>query len=230
MPRVSNIVFAARMLRPEVVAGCRVLDVGACDFNGSIRPLLESYGPAEYLGIDVLAGPCVDRVMDANDLVSEFGEESFDIVIAMEMLEHSPEWQHSVRAMKGVCKRGGLLVVTAPSHGYPYHGYPDDYWRYDLDDFRAIFSDCEIICLEHDPSGPGSQICVRKPQDFQEVDLIPIQLHSMVAGCRIESLQPEHWRSQHFRKVRMQQALARWGRQSLRGVGTKVRRLFRLSN
>lgn len=216
------------MLTPDRVQGRRIIDVGACDFNGSIRPLLESYGPSEYIGIDVLEGPSVDRVMDANDLVEVFGEASFDIVIAMEMLEHSPDWRRSINAMKRVCKPGGILVVTAPSRGHPYHGYPDDYWRYELEDFKAIFADCQILALEHDPSGPGTNLCVRKPQNFDPCDLDAIKLHSMVTGGRTEALLPAHWKTKHFKKVRLQQFLANNGRAFFQKCGRSVRSFFRV--
>lgn len=229
MPRTSNILFAARMLTPDKVAGKRIIDVGSCDFNGTIRPLLESYGPSEYMGIDVLEGPSVDRVMDANDMVETFGPDSFDIVLALEMMEHTPDWRRSLSSIKNVCKPGGIIIVTAPSPGYPYHGYPDDYWRYTLDDLKHLFADCEIVALEHDPTGPGSEICVRKPLEFIESDLSNIKLHSMVAGERTQTLEPKHWKSKHFKKVRLQQFLANNGRRIFLTLGQRFKRLLHLN-
>ncbi|MCC5833749.1 MAG: class I SAM-dependent methyltransferase [Opitutales bacterium] len=229
MPRISNIVFTAKMLTPEKVKGRRIIDVGSCDFNGSIRPLLESYSPVEYMGIDVLEGPSVDRVMDANDMVEVFGPDSFDIVIAMEMMEHTPDWRKSLSSIKAVCKPGGLIIVTAPAPGYPYHGYPDDYWRYTMDDFRQMFQDCELIALKHDPTGPGTEICVRKPDAFVESALVDLSLHSMVAGRRIPALEAEHWKSKHFKKVRLQQFLANNGRRLFLQSGKKMKRWLKLN-
>ena len=42
-----------------------MLEVGSLNVNGSIRPMIESRGPRSYLGVDVLDGPGVDRVVDA---------------------------------------------------------------------------------------------------------------------------------------------------------------------
>jgi len=226
MPRIPNIIFSAKHLTPEKVRGKRILDVGACDFNGSIRPLLESYGPDEYIGIDVIAGPCVDRVMDANDAVKEFGPESFDIIICMEMMEHTPDWRKSLCAIKGVCKPSGLIVMTTPALGHPYHGYPDDYWRYSEEDWRALFADCEVLDVETDPTGPGTCAFVRKPQDFEEADLSAYELHSMVAGRRIRELLPEHWKSAHFKKVRLQQFLANNGRAAFLKTGKLLKKVL----
>ncbi|MGE9296157.1 MAG: class I SAM-dependent methyltransferase [Puniceicoccales bacterium] len=229
MPRIPNIIFGARFLTPDKVAGKRIVDVGACDFNGSIRPLLESYGPAEYIGVDVLEGPSVDRVMDANNLVAEFGSDSFDIVICMEMMEHTPDWRKSLSAIKGVCKPGGVIVMTTPALGHPYHGYPDDYWRYSEDDWRTLFQDCEVLAVETDPTGPGTCAFVRKPENFHEADLSQVQLHSMVAGERITSLQPVHWDSKNFKKVKIQQFLANTGRDCFLAMGRSFKKILGLS-
>lgn len=228
MPRIANIIFAAKQLTPDKVQGKRIVDVGACDFNGSIRPLLESYGPSEYVGIDIIPGPCVDKVMDANNLVQEFGPGAFDIVVCMEMMEHTPDWRKSLSAIKGVCRPGGLIVMTSPSLGHPYHGYPHDFWRYSEDDFRTLFQDCEILALEFDPTGPGMGICVRKPESFVEADLSNASLHSMVAGRRILKLEEAHYKSLHFRKVTIQQFLANNARNAFLGTGRLFKRLLRL--
>ncbi len=228
MPRVANIIFAAKQLTPDTVRGKRIVDVGACDFNGSVRPLLESYGPSEYLGIDVIPGPCVDKVMDANNLVAEFGADAFDIVICLEMMEHTPDWRKSLSAIKQVCRPGGLIVMTAPALGHPYHGYPHDFWRYSEDDFRTLFQDCTLLALETDPSGPGTGVCVRKPESFVEADLSGVELHSMVAGRRIRNLEKGHYKSPHFRKVAIQQFLANNSRNAFLGAGRLFKKLLRL--
>ena len=44
--------------------------------------------PKECLGIDVEPGEFVDMVVPAGDIVKRFGEESFDVIISTELLEH----------------------------------------------------------------------------------------------------------------------------------------------
>lgn len=229
MPRIANIIFAARHLTPDVVRNKHIVDVGACDFNGSIRPLLESYGPAEYIGVDVIDGPSVDCVMDANDMVRVFGANRFDIVISMEMMEHTPDWRPSLAALKGVCKPGGLIILTAPALGHPYHGYPDDYWRYEEEDFRTLFADFEVLAIERDPTGPGTNGCFRKPSEPRAApDLSNVALHSMVAGRRVRERLPEHWHSPHFRKVRLQQILANRSRSTFLATGRLFKKILGL--
>ena len=98
-------------------------------------------GPSEYLGVDAEAGIGVDEICWAEDIVGRFGEQSFDVVIATELLEHVADWRPVVENLKQVLHDGGVLVVTTRSEGFPYHAWPHDHWRYSIDDFRQIFAD-----------------------------------------------------------------------------------------
>ena len=176
--------FGRRLLTREDVAGKRVLEVGALDVNGSLRPTIQGLHPAEYLGIDIEEGPNVDRVCDAGEIVDHFGKESFDVVTSTEMLEHVRDWRRTVSNLKHVLKPGGILMLTTRSRGVPYHGYPYDFWRYELEDMQEIFSDMEILNLEPDPLMPGVLIKARKPANFEEHDMRDYALYSIVTRRR----------------------------------------------
>ena len=145
----------ARALDADAVRDRIVLEVGSQNVNGSPRSVLDPLGPRSYLGVDLSPGPGVDECLSADRLVDRFGRDAFDIVLATEMLEHVVDWRSVVANLKGVLKPGGLLLVTTRSKGYPFHAYPHDYWRYELDDMRHIFSDFEIELLQADPVAPG---------------------------------------------------------------------------
>src|SRR5438046_10162384 len=81
------ILFGFRSISASEVAGKRVLEIGSADRNGSLRPIIESYRPREYVGIDVEPGPGVDRVAEAGQIADTFGEDSFDLVVLTEKLE-----------------------------------------------------------------------------------------------------------------------------------------------
>ena len=176
--------FGRKALKEADIKGKRVLEVGSYDVNGSLRSLAESYRPGEYIGIDLKAcdhakhkqRPCVDRIMDANDILKEFGQESFDVLINTELLEHIEDWRKAIHNFKSVVRKGGLIVITTRSIKFPRHGFPDDYWRFTANDMRAIFSDCEIELLEPDPTEPGIFIKARKPATFKEATLDTCQL------------------------------------------------------
>jgi len=180
MCNVSGLIFAVLNIEKSNIEGKRVLEVGALDVNGSVRPILERFGPAEYIGVDLINGKGVDRICRVEDLVTLFGPSSFDLVVASELLEHVRDWRTAVSNLKNVCKPNGIILITTRSPGFKYHGYPDDYWRYDEDDFLTIFSDFEILRLEGDPAAPGVFFKGKKPIYFTEIDLSDISLFSIL--------------------------------------------------
>jgi SAM-dependent methyltransferase len=165
----------AKVSRAEV-EGKDVLEIGSYNVNGTPRDVFIPFAPKQYLGIDQGAGPGVDRVIDASNLVQELGSDKFDVVLSTEMLEHAQDWRKAVSNMKAVTKPGGLLYVTTRGPGFPFHGFPHDYWRYTVADFRRIFMDMEILDLMPDPECPGVFIKCRKPLDFKAIDLSNINL------------------------------------------------------
>lgn len=150
--------FLRRVLRPEEVEGRDVLEVGSQDVNGSPREVVLPMRPLRYVGVDFAPGKGVDVVLDVQkeEFYRYFYPKWFDVVISTEMLEHVGDWRAAVVNMLSVVRPGGLLVVTTRGPGFPYHGYPHDYWRFTVENFRSIFSDMEILTLEPDvPGFPG---------------------------------------------------------------------------
>ena len=181
------ILFGAMNLQPEEVQGKKVLEVGSYDTNGSLRPLIESYRPAQYTGVDIQNGPGVDVICKAEDILEVFGKESFDVIISTELLEHIRDWRKAISNFKDVCKIDGIIFVTTRSHGCPYHGHPYDFWRYEIDDMKRIFSDCTIEKLEKDPLS-GVFAKMRKPQKFVVRDLSDYKLYSILLNQRVREI------------------------------------------
>jgi SAM-dependent methyltransferase len=207
MCHASCIVFVAKNLDPKEVSGKRVIEVGSKDVNGSVRPIIESWGPAEYLGIDTKKGTGVDIICDAEEIVERFGKEKFDVVISTELLEHVKNWRGVLSNIKNICKVGGIILITVRSHGFDYHTYPYDYWRYELEDIAFCFRDCEILVLERDHQAPGVFAKVRKPNDFCEQDLYNYSLYSMVCGKRVLQLTDKDFRGLYFTRLVLREKL-----------------------
>jgi len=183
------IAFGRRCLTTDVVAARDVVEVGAYDVNGSMRPHVEALGPRSYLGVDIVEGPGVDRVLDACDLVRTLGPGTADIVISTEMIEHVLDWHAVIQNLKGLVRPGGLLLLTTRSNGFPYHAWPHDYWRYELGDMQAIFDDMELLALEADPDAPGVYVFARRTSAADPVTP-RIALHSMLTGRRQLGVSP----------------------------------------
>lgn len=228
MPGISQIIFCSLQLSPDEIQGKRIIDVGSCDFNGSVRPLIEARKPGEYTGVDLFPGKGVDIVCSADDLVSTFGESRFDIVLSLEMLEHTPHWRRSLSNMKRVCTPGGLVIATTRSLGYPYHGHPNDYWRYEVEDFRKLFADFEILAIESDTLNPGVFIKARKPLNYQEASLADVRLYSMITGTRELEYNDSQRHSWHFKKRTTKHWLRRIGEELFFGSGRAITKLFKL--
>jgi len=228
MPGVSAIIFGAINLDQAEIKGKRVIDVGSYDFNGSIRPLLESWKPSEYIGVDILEGQSVDIVCNADNLVEKFGKESFDVVVSLEMLEHSINWQLSISNIKNICKPGGIILITTRSYGYPCHGYPNDFWRYEIDDMKNIFADCEILSLEKDYQFPGVFIKVRKPLNFVEKNLDRYEIYSMVTNQKSYKITEKDLQSKHFLRMGFKEKIKGLGQKVILKSGKLVSRFLKI--
>jgi SAM-dependent methyltransferase len=188
---ISCIRFIAENITYQEVCGKKVVEVGALDFNGSPRYVLQLLNPREYVGVDMESGNGVDIVCPAENVVERFGENVFDIVVSTEMLEHALEWKTAISNLKRALKPNGLLLITTRSRGFKYHAYPYDFWRYELEDFQNIFSDMEIIKLEKDIVSPGVFLKARKHENFIEKDLTGIAIYNIVLDRTVKFLDPE---------------------------------------
>jgi SAM-dependent methyltransferase len=171
--------FLRHCIRREEIYNKDVLEVGSQDINGSPREVIAPLGPRTYLGVDFGPGNGVDLVLDARALVSHFGRSTFDVVVSTEMLEHAEDWKTSITQMKEVLRPGGVLVLSARGPGFPYHGFPHDYWRYTVNDFKAIFSDMKIeVCK--DDTAPGVLFKGVKTEETGHADLSKLAIEPIV--------------------------------------------------
>lgn len=121
-----------------------VLDVGALDVNGALSSVIPV-----TLRVDMRLGPGVDEAVSAEGLIERFGRESWDNVASADMLEHAKDWRACMENMWGVLKPGGILLLTMASIQKGRHAYPDDYWRFTLQQFLSLFGDNEVLSVLH---------------------------------------------------------------------------------
>jgi hypothetical protein len=160
--------FACSALTKADVHGKIVIEAGAYDVNGSVRPYVESLRPASYTATDMRSGPGVDLECDAADLLGLLG--CGGVVIALEMMEHAQDWRAAMRGLVDATAPGGVLVLTTRSAGFPLHGYPDDHNRFSVQAMGEILraAGLEVERLEADPQAghPGVFARARKPRGW----------------------------------------------------------------
>jgi len=168
--------WVKRFLPPPITYGKNLLEVGSYDMNGTSELRENSI----YWGVDIQPGPNVDEIKNIDHLW-EYGMERFDIVVCLETLEHVKDWRRAINNLKWVLKREGLLLVSTPSIGYPYHKAPKDYWRFEREDWRKIFADMEI--LNYERTDVGWIVLARKLTN-DLIDLSDIRLYSILTLTR----------------------------------------------
>ncbi len=124
-----------------------VLEIGSKDITGNVR---EYFSDAKsFIGTDMERGFNVDLIIDAHDLLKKFNKQFFDVVLCFEMLEHDREFWTTIKIMHSLVKKGGYLIISTPTFGFPLHRHPKDYFRYGEDAFREIlFKDFKVLNLE----------------------------------------------------------------------------------
>jgi SAM-dependent methyltransferase len=177
--------FGRKHLTETDIRDKHIIEVGSLDVNGSLRPYLVSLRPKLYIGVDINAGSGVDEICSAEELVSHFGEEKFDVLISTELLEHIRNWRIAISNMKRVVKPRGVILITTRSRGAEYHGFPYDFWRFERSDMEKIFADFEIEVLLDDPLSPGVLMKARKREPFIEVDCKEISLYSVLVRKKL---------------------------------------------
>jgi hypothetical protein len=129
-----------------------ILEVGALDVNGSVRPLF----PEPYLGLDLQGGPGVDVVGDIEECRGQWVKEEFyKTIVCCETLEHVACPMDALLGMWGVAAEDSLLILTTV-FAFPIHGRPD-YWRFTPDGLDKLISDAGWVVVRIETEGelPG---------------------------------------------------------------------------
>lgn len=124
-----------RQKYPDFFISKKVLECGSLNINGSFRDMFKL---CDYTGIDIVAGQDVDIISKIHEI--EFKDNTFDIVVTGEMLEHDEYWKLSLQKMYDVLKPKGLLVITCGGKDRPEHGTrkTGGFWGTSIDYYKNI--------------------------------------------------------------------------------------------
>lgn len=127
-----------------------LLDVG-CGRKPYRQFLLDNKYITQYTGIDIETaivyedGIRPDFTWDGT--VMPFDDNSFDTLMATEVLEHCPDTHQIIHEMKRVLKPGGLIFFTVPFL-WNLHEVPYDEYRFTPFALQRIFKECGMEEIE----------------------------------------------------------------------------------
>jgi SAM-dependent methyltransferase len=160
----------------------RIIELGSRDINGSARRVLRRFKPEFYVGVDAASGRGVDVVWGVESINRLYPKGVFDLVVATELLEHIHDWRRAIENMVYLCADDGYILITTRSEGFPLHDYPEDHWRFSLDDMCAIFGTYHT--LREDPEQNGVLCLIRKRPGYALRPLDDIKLYNINSGER----------------------------------------------
>jgi SAM-dependent methyltransferase len=147
----------------------RMLDVGCGDkpYEGIFRPYV-----AEYIGVEHQATFAQtnastrgkpDVVYDGRTL--PFPDSSFDTVMSVQVLEHTPDPQRLIDEMGRVLRHDGTLILTAP-FSFRLHEEPHDYFRYSPHGLRAMLARTGLEIVDLRAQGSLFSVLAHKMNTF----------------------------------------------------------------
>lgn len=128
---------------PVDLSGISILDVGSYDVNGTYKDLFIG---ASYVGLDIADGPNVDIVC-IEPYVYPLDDNSFDILISGQALEHMTHPWKAIAEMSRILKSQGLICLIVPWK-WPIHPYPMDCFRILPDGMKSLMQDNDIEVLD----------------------------------------------------------------------------------
>ncbi len=127
----------------------RILDVGSQLVDATQQTYRSLFDrPAwRYDGMDVEPGINVDIAVASSYDWAEIPDDSYDLVISGQALEHIEYFWGTAFEIGRVMKPGAVTALIAPSNGFE-HRFPVDCWRFYTDGFRAIAAYIEFDVVD----------------------------------------------------------------------------------
>lgn len=119
--------FVKKYLNPSTPL--KILEIGSFDNTKSYRQLFKNPNWT-YVGADLIGLPVnnVDLILKEQYNWTNIPDESFDVVISGQTLEHVEDMHKWILEVKRVAKKGGVVCIIAPWQ-WSVHRFPVDCWR-----------------------------------------------------------------------------------------------------
>lgn len=162
---VQNEHLARYAFAESLAVGKRVLDAGCGLGYGSAR--LAAVGTRVY-AVDIAADPIFEargryprvQFIQGDCSVLPLADNSLELVVAFEVIEHLNQWSGLIREAARVLDRSGIFLASTPNRSYystsrckpnPFHVH-----EFEFGEFQAAleerFDHVEILCQNHVPA------------------------------------------------------------------------------
>lgn len=117
-----------------------VVEIGSYHVPGQAEliNLRELFAGQSYVGVDMRAGPGVDRVENVERMT--MNSRSAGTVLALSTLEHVRRFWLGVSELKRIIRPDGVLLLSTPFH-FRIHNHPSDYWRFTPEALDSLLDD-----------------------------------------------------------------------------------------
>lgn len=152
--QLSRVVASLARLAPRTRG--RMLDVGCGD-----KPYEHLFAPfvREYVGVEheatfdgTSAAARTRGVLRYDGRRLPFEDASFDVVMSVQVLEHTPEPAALLAEMARVLRDDGMMILSAP-FSFRLHEEPHDYFRYTPHGLRVLCDRSGLAIEEIEPHG-----------------------------------------------------------------------------
>ncbi|MFX0208319.1 MAG: methyltransferase domain-containing protein [Candidatus Hodarchaeota archaeon] len=98
----------------------------------------------EYVGVDMIPGPGVDRIENIEHLTLNEGVAGS--ILMLDTLEHVKGIHQAMKECIRVLAEDGIITISIPML-FPIHSFPHDYWRLTPDGMKALLErfPCKVI-------------------------------------------------------------------------------------
>jgi SAM-dependent methyltransferase len=145
-------VLERTIARLQLPAPARVLDAGC----GSGRNMVELARYGEVSGIELsdtsvaaARQRAVGKVVEGSVLEMPFEDDSFDLAVCLDVIEHLEDDRAALRELRRVLAPGGALLVTVPAYQWLWSGHDEinhHHRRYNRDTLLAAAGDAGWSC------------------------------------------------------------------------------------
>ncbi len=162
-----------------------LLDVGCGDkpYEYLFTPHVDSYVGVEYSSTYEMTAAGARQKADVlyDGVRLPFDDASFDTVINVQVLEHTPHPQRLLSEIGRVMKPGAVLILSAP-FSFRLHEEPHDYFRYSPHGMRELMANAGITIDEIHPQGGLWSLLAHKLNSFMALNMARVGQIAQITG------------------------------------------------